>query len=361
MSTSKNHQPAKATPTSGTEASPANDAGQRDAELAQMRHTLRTPLNHIIGYSEILMEEADERVLNSFSADLKRIHTAGKQLQAMITEFLDPATFGKLDGTIAAAATSSIQVVEADNFSRDREPEPVAGVPGGHLLVIDDNEGNRDMLSRRLRHQGYRVSVAVNGRQGLDFLAAHSVDLILLDVLMPEMDGYDALKELKSSKQWRDIPVIMVSALGEIESVVRCIEQGAEDYLTKPFDPVLLRARIGACLEKKRFRDQEVLYLKDVAHVTDAAAAVENGTFAARTLAGVAARADELGRLARIFERMALEVQAREQRLKQQIHELRIEIDEGKKARQVAEITETDYFHDLREKARTLRNKARGT
>jgi DNA-binding response OmpR family regulator len=361
VSTPKNHQPAEAKPTAGTEASPANAAGQRDAELAQMRHTLRTPLNHIIGYSEMLMEEADERALDSFTADLKRIHTAGKQLQALITEFLDPVTLGKLDGPSTAAPMSPVEIIEAENFAADTEPQAIADALSGHLLVVDDNEGNRDMLARRLRHQGYRVSVAENGRQGLDFLTAQSVDLILLDVLMPEMDGYDVLKELKSAKPWRDIPVIMVSALGEIESVVRCIEQGAEDYLTKPFDPVLLRARIGACLEKKRLRDQEVLYLKDVAHVTDAAAAVESGTFAAQTLADVAARADELGRLARIFERMALEVQAREQRLKQQIQELRIEVDEAKKAQQVAEITETDYFHDLREKARTLRNKVRGS
>jgi len=147
----------------------------------------------------------------------------------------------------------------------------------------------------------------------------------------------------------------MISALDEIESVVRCIEQGAEDYLPKPFDPVLLRARIGACLEKKRLRDQEVLYLKDVGYVIDAAAAVENGVFDSGSLTNVGGRDDELGRLARVFQRMALEIQAREERLKQQIQELRIEIDEVKKVRQVAEITETDYFQELREKAKELR------
>jgi DNA-binding response OmpR family regulator len=173
--------------------------------------------------------------------------------------------------------------------------------------------------------------------------------------MMPEMDGYDVLKELKANNLWRNIPVIMISALDEIDSVVRCIERGAEDYLPKPFDPVLLRARIGACLEKKRLRDQEVLYLKDVARVTDAAAAVEDGMFSAERLSDVTLRSDELGRLARVFQRMAVEVQAREHRLKQQIQELRIQIDEVKKAQQVAEITETDYFYQLKQRAKDLR------
>jgi len=174
---------------------------------------------------------------------------------------------------------------------------------------------------------------------------------------MPEMDGYQVLEHLKSDRALRDIPVIVLSALDEIGSVVKCIEMGAEDYLPKPFDPVLLRARIGACLEKKRLRDQEVSYLKDVAHVTSAAAAVERGQFEAEILTGVAKRPDELGQLARVFQRMAREVYAREQSLKQQVQELRIEIDEGRKARQVAEITETDYFQQLRKRAKEFRNR----
>jgi DNA-binding response OmpR family regulator len=186
-------------------------------------------------------------------------------------------------------------------------------------------------------------------------LETETVDLILLDVMMPEMDGYDVLKQLKAGNLWRDIPVIMISALDEIESVVRCIERGAEDYLPKPFDPVLLRARIGACLEKKRLRDQEVLYLKDVTRVTDAAAAVETGKFAAEMLLEVVKRPDELGQLARVFQRMAREVAGREEQLKQQIQVLRIEIDQANKTRQVSEITDTEYFQELKEKAKALR------
>ena len=126
------------------------------------------------------------------------------------------------------------------------------------VLVVDDIEMNRDMLCSLLEADGHQTSVAENGRLALELLKAKPYDLILLDVMMPEMNGYQVLEHLKSDTSLRDIPVIVLSALDEIGSVVRCIELGAEDYLPKPFDPVLLRARIGACLEKKRLRDQEV-------------------------------------------------------------------------------------------------------
>jgi adenylate cyclase len=126
------------------------------------------------------------------------------------------------------------------------------------VLVVDDNEMNRDMLCSLLEVDGHKASVAENGRLGLELIKAQPYDLVLLDVMMPEMNGYQVLEYLKSDPGLRNIPVIVLSALDEIGSVVRCIELGAEDYLPKPFDPVLLRARIGACLEKKHLRDQEV-------------------------------------------------------------------------------------------------------
>ena len=177
--------------------------------------------------------------------------------------------------------------------------------------------------------------------------------------MMPEMDGYEVLSHLKADNTWRDIPVIMISALDEIESVVRCIERGAEDYLSKPFDPVLLRARIGACLEKKRLRDQELLYLKGRQPADLRRCRRRSRSVAAEMLAAIVKRPDELGQLARVFQRMAQEIAAREEQLKQQIQVLRIEIDEVKKSRQVAEITETDYFQELQEKAKVLRRQAK--
>lgn len=127
----------------------------------------------------------------------------------------------------------------------------------GIVLIVDDNEDNRNVLSRRLKRQGYLVDMAENGVQALRMLKQDDFDLVLLDIMMPEMNGYQVLEYMKGHPDLRDIPVIVISAVDELESVVRCIEMGAEDYLIKPFNRVLLRARISATLEKKRLRDQE--------------------------------------------------------------------------------------------------------
>ena len=327
-----------------------------DLSPANVRHTLRTPLNHIIGYSEMLMEEAGDRGLEAFTADLQKIHKAGKQLLGFINDFFErPTTADK-----AAAHGSKTAAAPAEGLFREsrldaRSSSLSRPMPQGRILVVDDNESNRDMLSRRLQHEGYNVCVAGSGNEALTLLGTQAIDLVLLDVMMPEMDGCEVLLKLKEDGRWRDLPVIMISALDEIASVVRCIERGAEDYLPKPFDPVLLRARLGACLEKKRLRDQEVSYLRDVGDVTRAAAAVEAGQFAIEMLGDVSKRPDELGQLARVFERMAREIAAREEQLKQQIQVLSIEIDQAKKVRQVSEITDTEYFQELRKKAKELR------
>lgn len=136
--------------------------------------------------------------------------------------------------------------------------------PGGLLLVVDDNEMNRDMLSRRLLRQGHQVEMATNGREALAMIESRAFDLVLLDIMMPEMNGYEVLEYVKSDPLLRHIPVIMITAVDEIESVVRCIELGADDYLPKPFNPILLKARINASLEKKRLRDQQVAYTRQL-------------------------------------------------------------------------------------------------
>ncbi len=120
----------------------------------------------------------------------------------------------------------------------------------GHILVVDDNRLNRIKLSRGLEQQGHTVSLAEDGHQALEMVRTQSFDVVLLDIIMPEMDGYQVLEHLKSDNVLRDIPVIVISALDEMDSAVRCIEMGAEDYLPKPFNPVLLKARLDASLEK---------------------------------------------------------------------------------------------------------------
>src|SRR5215470_19690013 len=234
-----------------------------------------------------------------------------------------------------------------------------SSTPASSLLVVDDNGMNRIMLSRYITKLGYQATLVENGRQALEKLQGEPFDLVLLDVEMPEMDGYQVLEQLKVNPRLRDIPVIMISAVEELESVVRCIELGAQDYLPKPFNPVLLRARLTACLERKRLRDQEVDYLQQVGRVTAAAAAIKANTFQSESLDEVARRSDELGQLAQVFQEMAHQVYAREQQLQRQVQQLRIEIDQERRAREVAEITESEYFQQLLGKADELRNRAR--
>ncbi len=536
--------------------------------LRGMRHELRTPVNHIIGYGEMLIEEAEEQGLDMLLPELRQICAAGRRLVGLINDSLDPAAIEarEQDRTISrpdlraplAQVLDNVQTLHARATEHGRadllpdleridlaarqmlaliaetaavadggEPPSILDIPldaqeviavppaleqragaaplGGRLLVVDDNELNRDMLSRRLIRLGYTVASAENGRQAWSEFAAEPFDLMLLDIMMPELDGYQVLERLKAAGTLRDLPVIVLSALDEVESAVRCIEIGAEDYLPKPFDPVLLNARIGACLEKKRLRDQEAIYLRqikqakkradDLLHVvipigvaltaerdfnrllerilleSMALCNADGGTLYLRTQDGrlkfeiirntslaiamggtsgnpipfaplrlynettsepnhhyivthaaltgasinipdayhaegfdfdgtksfdrqtsyrsmsflnvslknnhnhvigvlqlINAQDPETGavipfdqgqqqmiELLSSLAAAALEAYQREQRLRRQIEELRIEIDEVKKSRQVAEITETDYFQQLQEKARNLR------
>ncbi|MFQ5613065.1 MAG: adenylate/guanylate cyclase domain-containing protein [Anaerolineae bacterium] len=132
------------------------------------------------------------------------------------------------------------------------------------VLVVDDTEMNRDLLSRQLKRQGHRVTVAENGRQALDLMRRQPFDLVLMDIMMPVMNGYQVLEQLKAEPALCNIPVIVISAVKDVDSVVRCIELGAEDYLIKPFNSVLLNARIKASLEKKWLRDLERAYLRQL-------------------------------------------------------------------------------------------------
>ncbi|MGH7304384.1 MAG: response regulator [Candidatus Rokuibacteriota bacterium] len=305
---------------------------------AQLRHELRTPLNHIIGYTELLLEElADGKP--ELAAGLGALRTDARQLLTLLNEVLARGHTGPPDlaaacGTLgppleriqAAGEALRRRALEADasallpdldriHLASERlgallrpggapaqeaarqgaAPESGAGQPGQRrdvILVVDDNEDNRDMLARRLRRRGHEVLTAAGGRAALDALAGTPVDLVLLDVMMPDLDGYAVLQRLKADPARRDIPVLMISALDEMDSVVRCIQLGAEDYLGKPFDPVLLQARIGACLEKKRLHDQDARHRRELA---------EWNQTLERRVAEQVAQLERLGRLKRFF------------------------------------------------------------
>ena len=229
--------------------------------VANLHYKVRIPLNSIIGFSEILIENGTEQGRLDLIADLKRIHSAAELFLSRVNEIVD---FSKLDAGLKASGPEvtdrSSLIHRALTSLRESAPSSAAvtGGESGSILVVDDNAINRDLLSRYLERLGHAVRVAPNGRQALEMIATGAFDLVLLDIMMPELNGYQVLQHLKQSETWRDLPVIMISALDEMDSAVRCIELGAEDYLRKPFNPVLLRARVQACLEKKRLRDLKV-------------------------------------------------------------------------------------------------------
>ena len=338
--------------------------------VAELRHELRTPVNLIVGYSEMMAEdlsaddprvaeltliraaagevltrinaalppggEASERglavLLEELIAPQQRILTALKAIERTTD---DPTMRADLE-KIATATTRLTSVPRPAPRYTPAQPQRVPDAEtnvaspiaanAASILVVDDVEDNRAVLARRLLRQGHRVVLAENGRVALDKLAAEPFDLVLLDVMMPEVDGFQVLEQMQAHPELRRIPVIMISALDDLSSVVRCIESGAEDYLAKPFDPVLQRARIGAALEKKRFRDREADYLRQVGRVTDAAGAFEKGQYNSTLLAEIGRRDDELGRLARVFDAMVAGVRAREERLHGQLRELRADV-----------------------------------
>ncbi len=231
---------------------PSNLAGVDP--FSHLRHDLRTPINQILGYSEMLEEEAVE-AQPGFVPDLKKIQKAARTMLDVIQTRLTPgAVASPAPQQVATPAVPAATELTADTAA-PADDAPVAQL--GRLLVVDDNEMNRDMLAQRLVRQGHTVGLAADGEQALAMVGQEPFDLVLLDIMMPGIDGYGVLTRMKAHEQLRHIPVIMISALDELSSVVRCIEAGAEDYLPKPFNPTLLRARIGACLEKKQLRDQE--------------------------------------------------------------------------------------------------------
>ena len=261
-------------------------------ETRELRHELRTPVNHLIGYAELLLEESG--LPPASIAALEAIRSVSRQVLELVPGILD--SDGKtgesarllrervieLEVSTAALRSAPGQLPQADlerlTAAAARLSELAHKLGTGSLLVssvggdtaqaprvgrletilvVDDDEGNREVLGRRLQRLGYGVVEACDGVEALERMAGEGIDLVLLDVMMPRLDGFAVLARHHDDPAIRDIPVIMISALDDVSSVVRCIEAGAEDYLTKPFDPVLLKARVGACMEKKRLRDNE--------------------------------------------------------------------------------------------------------
>ena len=290
---------------------------------SQLRHEVRTQLNHVLGYAELLLDSAGGSGTDAYTDALEAVIGAGERAVAAVEELLHPSALDRpaalavvqralgeiaahteavlagapgddtrddLLRVEAAARTALALVEEPDLLSRLGHIPPPAAVAGliaaplslaeprrersapmpldqpqergpwaegRTILVVDDDDANREVLSRRLKRLGYHVTTAADGQQGLDVLRGEGADLVLLDLMMPVLNGYEVLEACRADETLRDVPIIMISARDDIDDVVECISLGAEDFLPKPFDPVLLDARVGACLEKKWLRDQE--------------------------------------------------------------------------------------------------------
>jgi len=334
----------------------------RTSAVGELRHTFRTPVNHIVGYTEMLLEDLPPDD-DSHRAQLKEILNAAKvaleHISAALVPSETPATetvrrlYAELEEPQARVIRAVTTLIDAHDLGETAEDDlrrilhaaeqlRPAGAPGADaptvpemaplddrapsVLIVDDIEDNRELLKRRLEKQGHVVATAENGKKALAMIEASPPDLVLLDIMMPEMDGFEVLDRLKGNAATRDIPVIVISALDDVASAVRCIEQGAEDFLSKPFDPVLLKARVGTSIAKKRARDRERAYIEAAGAVAAAAASVEAGTYRAGTLAEVARRNDAVGRLARVFDAMATSVRAREQQLHERVRALKVDV-----------------------------------
>ena len=231
----------------------------------KLRHDLRTPLNAIKGYSELLLEDLDAEH-ESLRANLVKLRDAANQLLGQIDTI---ATMAGVQGQDLADRDERLRKIQlVATALRTITPLSQHGarapVQSSQILVVDDNPSNRELLVSRLVREGHRVISVADGASALNLVVKQEFDLILLDLIMPVMSGLEVLRRLKAAEHTRDIPVIVVSALDELDSIVRCIEAGAEDYLTKPVNAVLLRARIGASLERKRLHDRERQFIADL-------------------------------------------------------------------------------------------------
>jgi adenylate cyclase len=231
---------------------------QKRPDAHRMYHELRTPVNHIIGYTELLTELAEDRGLTHLHADLEKIGLAAATWLTLMEEYLLAPRAPRAE-TEPVALPPGVRYVVPSAAEAKAAPQIQ-----GTLLVVDDDPSNRDMLTRRLTRMGHLVESAVSGAEALQKLRAGRFDAVFLDLVMPGLDGYQVLTRIKSDAALAEVRVIMLSALDQEQGVARCIEAGADDFLAKPFNSVFLRARLGACLEKKAMRDREHHYLAEI-------------------------------------------------------------------------------------------------
>ena len=226
----------------------------RSINSSQLKTELEKPTKLVIDRTQQLALQVEE----SLVGEIEKINSAANRLLEEIDGlFIEPASIELLEDTALDIKINSISAestIKEERASRKKY----------HILIVDDSATNREVLVEQVKAEGYLATAAQDGRQAIQMIQTDVFDLILLDIIMPKIDGYKVLKWIRQSP-WQHIPTIMISALEETDSVVKCIEMGAKDYLTKPFNSTLLKARLGACLEQKRLRDLESIYVRQLA------------------------------------------------------------------------------------------------
>jgi PAS domain S-box-containing protein len=263
--------------------------------IARLRHGLRTPLNHLIGYAEMVRDQARDQSAASEAGLMEQVLTAARQMVDQVQEALPLkahiaqdavpvlraalgpwlqrvektlSTFEELTGGACEKEMRKMRaaLTELRGLSRGAAPDRTVPIPlppareeqprsrsaSGRIRVVDDDADNREILVRRLEREGYEAVSESDGASALDRLGRETFDLVLLDIFMPGMNGFQVLSEMKRRLELQEIPVIVLSALDDQANAVRSIEMGAEDFLAKPYDAVILRARIGAILRRRR-------------------------------------------------------------------------------------------------------------
>jgi CheY-like chemotaxis protein/predicted Ser/Thr protein kinase len=340
------------------------------APVALAYYRLRAAAHHIAADCERLLGELDGTTHELWRDAMGKALLAAQQMRSLIERDSGRKSGGRarvaLDALQAAIREPRQKIVDAmsallaliptaveeEMIMQDARAirelalglfAPEASAPGGaitapamasksgataRILVADDEEALRRHLLRMLERLGYQVILARNGREALELAERELPDVIITDLSMPEMTGHELLARLKSNERTQHIPVIVVSGDADTSSVVKCLEQGAEDHLSKPYEPVVLQARVRTSLERKRMRDLELAYLRRVAQLTAAAEAVERQAYDSHMLGDLGRQTDQLGQLARVFDRMIGGIRSREAQLESRVRHLRREMEE---------------------------------
>ena len=243
-----------------------------DAVAQALNHDLRSLLTIILGYADELRRGLRKMFLDDYAAEVDKIRSLGRRALALVD-----STVTQLRSPDGDLALDDVQTYldrldrggDNDAPAGDDAEDPKPAAEPGRVLIAEDNEAIRDLLCDLLRHQGHEVVAAGDGIAALLAIRSQPFDLLLTDIEMPRANGFQVLEHLKGDPRLRDIPVIIISGHGELDGIAHCLKMGAEDYLPKPFNRTILKARVDACLEKKRLRDrneQQRLRYNDLLH-----------------------------------------------------------------------------------------------